>query len=109
MKKAEQFTFIRDTERWLMVVNPDGEISIVTNGEERLYTIKEPIIRVEQSKENPEYVLVYVEDDKYPEKFYQFKFEEDHFLVGDIFYSSPDNDDDFIGSFAGWVFDELYK
>ena len=105
MTETKQFTFIRGKERWILVVYPDGKVEITCNGEQREYQIEEPILRVEQDEEYPEYVRMFVEDEEYPEKFYQFKFEENYFLVGDIFYNS-DGDDDFIDSFAGWVFGE---
>jgi len=82
-------------ERWLMNIGFNNEIKVICNGEMRTYTIPENITKIEHETE---YVFIYVEDNK----FYQFKFEEGNFLVGDIF----ENDGEHLDSFASFVFGE---
>ena len=82
-------------ERWIMSIGFDNTIMVISNGEKREYLIIEPIIKIVHETE---YVFIYVEDDK----FYQFKFEVDNFLVADIFT----NDGEHLDSFASHVFGE---
>lgn len=84
-----------DKERWLMTVGFDNEVVITCNGETRTYTIPEKIVKIQH---DTEYVFLYVEG----KKFYQFKFEENNFLVGDIFT----NDGEHLDSFSCYVFGE---
>jgi len=92
MKKT--FHYTNSNVRWLMSI--DGQnVQVFCDGESRTYTIPEKINRVEQ---NDEYVFIYVEGGNY----YQFKFEVDKFLVGDIY----DENDEFVDSFASFVFGE---
>ena len=60
-----------------------------------MYRIEEPVMKIEH---DTEYVRLYVEGNK----FYQFKFEVDNFLVGDIFT----NEGEHLDSFAAHVFGE---
>jgi len=82
-------------ERWLMTIGFDNVITVTCNGETRTYTIPEKIVKVEH---NTEYVYLYVEGNI----FYQFKFEEEYFLVGDIFTNKGEH----LDSFASFVFGE---
>jgi len=82
-------------ERWLMTIGFDNEIQVFCNGESRMYSIPEPITRIEH---DTEYVFLYVEGGK----FYQFKFEVNNFLVADIFTNEGEHMDDF----ASHVFNE---
>jgi hypothetical protein len=70
-------------------------VQVFCDGESRTYTIPEKII---DAKPRNEYVIINVEGGKY----YQFKFEVDKFLVGDIY----DENDEFVDSFASYVFGE---
>jgi len=80
---------------WRMSITFDGEVTVTKDDESRMYSIPEPITRIEH---DTEYVFLYVES----KKFYQFKFEVDEFLVGDIFQE----DGEHIDSFASHVFNE---
>lgn len=82
-------------ERWLMTIGFDNVINVVCNAESRSYEIPERIIKIEH---DTEYVYLYVEGNM----FYQFKFEFEKFLVGDVFT----NDGEFLNSFAQHVFGE---
>ena len=84
-----------NNERWLMTIGFDNEVTVTCNGETRVYSIPEPITKIEHETE---YVYLYVEGGK----FYQFKFEVEDFLVGDIFT----NEGDHIKEFASHVFGE---
>lgn len=80
--------------RWLLSL--DGQqVQIFCDGESRIYNIPEKVI---DFKVEDEYSFIYVED-----KYYQFKFELDKFLVGDIFT----NEGEHIECFANYVFGEL--
>jgi len=94
MKKTKQFTYVRGNERWIMSITPKGLVTVVCNGEQREYDIVEPIINVWQENE---YVYIHVGFDNV----YQFKFEENFFLVGDIY-----KEGEFVDSFASHVFGE---
>ena len=102
MKKVEmkpnkplQIAYSGNGMRWLMTVHPDGKITTVCNGENRTYKIDDPIKEVARDNE---YVFVYIEGGNY----YQFKFEENNFLVGDIY----DKDGEFVDTYACHVFGE---
>jgi len=80
--------------RWLLSL--DGqEVQVFCDGESRTYDIPE---KVKDFKVEDEYVFIYVEGGKY----YQFKFEFDKFLVGDIYK----NDGEFLDTFACHTFGE---
>lgn len=84
-------------QEWEMIVQQNGTLVITKCGETRTYDIPE-IIRDVVEEDN--YVFIYVDD---PEvKYYQFKFEDDDFLVGDTI----DQEDEFINTFACHVFGE---
>ena len=97
MEYRKQISFENGTERWLMTVQPEGTIIVTCNGETRTYDIPEEIKDV---IEEDNYVFVYVNDDE--TKFYQFKFEDGNFLVGDEY----DQEDEYISAFACHVFGE---
>ena len=79
--------------RWLLAL--DGQnVQVFCDGESRMYTIPEPVTEM---KVEDEYCFIYVEG-----KYYQFKFEFDKFLVGDIF----DNEGNHLDTFAHHVFGE---
>ena len=84
-----------NNERWLMSISFDNVITVTCNGEKGTYNIPEKIIKIEH---DTEYVFIYVEGKKY----YQFKFEIDYFLVGDIFTT----DGEHLDTFASHVFGE---
>jgi len=77
--------------RWLLSLD-EQNVQVFCDGESRMYTIPEPVtdFRVED-----EYVFIHVDG-----KFYQFKFELDKFLVGDIYT----NDGEFLDTFACHTF-----
>ena len=79
--------------RWLLSLD-EQEVQVFCNGESRTYTIPEPVT---DFKVEDEYVFIYVEG-----KSYQFKFESDMFLVGDIY----ENDGEFLETFACHAFGE---
>ena len=80
--------------RWLLALD-DQNVQVFCNGESRTYSIPEPVT---DFKVEDEYCFIYVEGGK----FYQFKFETDMFLVGDIY----DNDGEFLDTFACHTFGE---
>ena len=82
-------------QRWLMTIGFNNIITVTCNGETRKYRIEEPVTKIEH---DTEYVYLYVEG----KKFYQFKFEVDNFLVGDIFT----NEGEHLNTFASHVFGE---
>jgi len=82
---------------WTMNVQDDGTITVTLNDEARTYKIDEKIKEVNQTDE---YVMIFVEGGLT----YQFKFEENDFLVGDIYRTSTG---DFMDTFAHHVFGEL--
>lgn len=82
-------------ERWLMSIDSENVVTVTCYGETRTYKIPERITKIEH---DTEYVFIYVEGNK----FYQFKFEEGNFLVGDIFTVEGEH----IDSFASHVFGE---
>ena len=95
-KIRKQITYIGiNNQRWLMTISFDNEVTVFCNGEKRIYDIPKPIIDIKQDKE---YVYLRVNDNM----IYQFKFEVDNFLVGDIF----ENDGEHLDSFASHVFGE---
>ena len=83
--------------RWLLNVSrEEQEVQVFCDGESRTYDIPE---KITDFKVEDEYCFVYVEGGK----FYQFKFEEDKFLVGDVFRTSTGEP---LDSFACHVFGE---
>lgn len=86
-----QHTYTADNVRWLLSLD-DQNVQVFCDGESRMYSIPEPIIEFQAEDE---YVFIYVEG-----KFYQFKFEVDKFLVGDIYRENGE----FLDTFANHVF-----
>lgn len=84
-----------NNQRWLMTISYDNEVTVFCDGEKRVYDIPKPITNIKQSDE---YVYLHVEGNM----IYQFKFEVDNFLVGDIYT----NDGEHLDSFASHVFGE---
>ena len=84
-----------NNERWIITIGFDNEVIVISNGERRTYTIPDKILKIQH---DTEYVLLYVEG----YKFYQFKFEINNFLVGDIFKNNGEH----LDSFASHVFGE---
>jgi hypothetical protein len=80
---------------WRMSITFDGEVTVTKDNKSRIYDIPERITRIEH---DTEYVFLYVEG----RKFYQFKFEVNNFLVGDIFT----NEGEFLEAFACYDFEE---
>jgi len=77
--------------RWLLAL--DGQnVQVFCDGESRMYSIPEPVTEFQVEDE---YVFIHVEG-----KFYQFKFEVDKFLVGDIY----SKDGEFLDTFACHTF-----
>jgi len=83
-----------DNVRWLVTLGFDNILTVECKDETREYQLK-PITKIEHNKE---YLYLYMEDNS----FYQFKFEENLFFVGDIF----NVDGEHLDSFASYVFDE---
>lgn len=92
-------------KNWRMIIAPDGDIVVQCDMEDgevitRCYNIPDQIREVHQYDKSKEYVHIYVE---HPEiSFYQFKFEEGNFLVGDTFQFNGEH----LNSFASYVFGE---
>ena len=83
-----------DNVRWSVTLGFDDILTVECKDETREYQL-DPIVHIEHNKE---YLFLYMED----KSFYQFKFEENLFFVGDIF----DKDSEHIDTFASYVFDE---
>ena len=64
-----------------MIVHQDGTVKVTKDNETREYKIPEPMSKVAQEKDYPEYVRIDVKDDEIG--YYLFKFEDDSFFVGD--------------------------
>jgi hypothetical protein len=83
---------------WKAEVN--GQILTVTkNNESREYDIKEKIVSVDYEEES-EYFYIRT----FGRTYYQFKFEVDDLLVGDLLYSI---DNEFADTFACFQFGEV--
>jgi hypothetical protein len=75
-------------------------LTITKDGESREYDIKQRNNGIEYAKGvNPEYFIIRTIDDVF---YYQFKFEENNFFVGDKYF----NNDEHLGEFASHVFGE---
>jgi len=94
--ESKHITFENNTDKWIMSIHPDGEVCVTCNGETRYYDIHTPIKKIVHEGE---YVHVDVEGGKT----YQFKFEADRFLVGDIYRTSTG---EMMDTFACHVFGE---
>ena len=94
--KTKEFKY----NNWQMIVHEDGTIEVTILGEVREYKISEPMSRIEQEKDYPQYVRIDVQDDKIG--YYLFKFEDNDFFVGDIWTE----DNEHIEEFAMHVFGE---
>ena len=91
----DKASYMDSDVRWLLSL--DGqEVQVFCDGESRTYDIPEKVI---DFKVEDEYCFVYVEGGK----FYQFKFEEDKFLVGDVFT----NEGEHLDAFACHTFGEM--
>ena len=78
--------------RWLLAL--DGQnVQVFCNGQSRMYVIPEPVTEM---KVEDEYVYIHTKEGNY----YQFKFEFDMFLVGDIYTK----DGEFVDTFACHTF-----
>jgi len=78
----------------------DKVLTITKDGESREYDIKQRNNGIEYAKGvSPEYFIIRTTDDVF---YYQFKFEEDNFFVGDKYF----NNDEHLGEFASHVFGE---
>lgn len=93
-----EFNYTNGNVRWLLSIK-GNKVTVTCQGETRIYNLEENIIT--NTDQDNEYVFIFVEKDEKP-LFYQFKFEEDCFLVGDKY----DSDSEFIDSFASHVFGE---
>jgi len=80
---------------WHLTVNSDNQLTVTKNGESRVYDLD---YRTTKFDQNNEYVFLETDDGG----FYQFKFEENNFFVGDLF----DKDGTHLDSVACHVFDE---
>lgn len=80
---------------WTLTVDCDDKLIVSKFGESRVYDLEH---RTTKFEHDHEYVFLETEDGG----FYQFKFEENHFFVGDLF----DKDGTHLGSVACHVFDE---
>lgn len=98
--KTKTISYQNGTERWLMTVYEDGTITVTCNGETRNYKLSEPMSRIEQEKDYPEYVRIDVIDDEIG--YYLFKFEFNNFFVGDKWTEENVH----LGEFAMHVFGE---
>ena len=87
-------------EGWQMIVHEDGTIKVTKDLETREYKISEPMSKIEQERDYPEYVRIDVRDDEIG--YYLFKFEHENFFVGDKW--SEDNVH--LGEYAMHVFGE---
>jgi hypothetical protein len=91
---TDKASYMESDVRWLLSL--DGqEVQVFCDGKSRSYTIPEPVI---DFKVEDEYVFIYVEGGNY----YQFKFELDMFLVGDIF----DKNDEHLDTYACHTFSD---
>lgn len=87
----DRASYMESNVRWLLSLD-DQVVQVFCDGESRIYDIPEPVI---DFKTEDQYVFIYVEGG-----YYQFKFEDDMFLVGDFF----DNDDEHVREFGCHVF-----
>lgn len=90
----DQASYVKTNVRWLLRLN-DQEVQIFCNGLCRIYDIPEPVT---DFKVEDNYVYIYVEGGNY----YQFKFEIDMFVVGDIFNAN----DEHVTEFACYNFND---
>ena len=91
-------TYTDTNVRWLLSL--DGQnVQVFCDGESRIYCIPNFVAdTVIKMKVKNEYVFIYTQSGNY----FQFKFEINKFLVGDIF----DKDDEHLDTFACHVFGE---
>ena len=90
---TDKASYIDSDVRWLLAL--DGQnVQVFCDGESRTYDIPE---KITDFKVEDEYCFIHVEG-----RFYQFKFELDKFLVGDIY----SEDGEFLDTFANHVFGE---
>ena len=91
---VDKASYMDSDVRWLLALD-DQNVQVFCDGESRMYTIPEPVTAFQVEDE---YVFIYVEGGNY----YQFKFECDKFLVGDVF----DKEGNHLNDFACHVFGE---
>jgi len=91
-------TYTDTNVRWLLSL--DGQnVQVFCNGESRIYCIPNTEAdTVINTKQENEYVFIYTKGGNY----FQFKFEVNNFLVGDIF----DKNGEHLDTFACHVFGE---
>jgi len=97
MKKTDwqEIIFNSSAGKWKLTIDFNNQITVAKNKEKRVYDLKHKVIKVETGDE---YVYLEIEGGG----FYQFKFEENSFLVGDLF----DKDSTHIDTVASHVFGE---
>jgi hypothetical protein len=93
---TDRASYMDANVEWKLVLL-DQKIIVTCDKESRVYDIPEP---VKDFKTEDNYVFIYVENPEF--SYYQFKFEEDMFFVGDRF----DANDEHVGEFACWAFGE---
>jgi len=93
---TDRASYMESDVRWLLVLD-DQTVQVFCNGMSRIYDIAEP---VKDFKVEDNYVFIYV--DAPDVSYYQFKFEEDMFFVGDKF----DADDEHVSEFGCWAFSD---
>lgn len=89
-------------EDWVLYVdNTTSTIEVIKDEETRFYDIKGPIVDSKQDEELKMYIDVHVKNGN----FYQFKFDENNALIGDIY----DKNSKFIDTFGCYYFGEDYN
>ena len=97
------FTATFTHQGWKMDVFAEQNIvNVHKDNVHRTYDMPHQICMVGQNKAHPDYVRIDFED---TDEYLVFKFEENNFLVGDI-YRTGDDEDDFVREFAMYVFGE---
>jgi hypothetical protein len=105
------FTAVFKHEDWLMEINSEtNAVGVAKDGHTRTYDMPHQICMVGQNKNFPNYVRI---DFEYTDEYLVFKFEENNFLVGDIYKTIEVNvlgteveEDVHVREFAMFVFGE---
>ena len=107
------FISIFEHEDWKLVVNSlDNTVAVSKKGfdKTRFYDMPHQICMVGQNKNHPDYVRI---DFEYTDEFLVFKFEENDFLVGDIYKTievtvlgTEMEEEEHVREFAMFVFGE---
>ena len=92
--ETKQINYDNHGERWQMSVTPEGTVEVYCNGERRYYDLGMSVNLVLHEEQ---YVYVYTDLNVF-----QFKFEDNYFLVGDVL----DHDFEFLDEYAMYVFGE---